>query len=219
MANETSSAKLKSHLQDLNSSLRDMQSSARLTDLRDRVEDLGGSISGLDQRILALRNKGYDFTKGWADIAPGIEREISREASSLARSLSPLESKLAELSGAGGAPALLLPKAERLKAEVENLEGRIKAVEENIRGAYDQFQSDVSKFEYHLGRLEWMVTELSEASFQLLAAESGIMAVKEVWAREGKQTKEDPEGVLYLTDQRLIFEQKEKVMLFTYNHF
>lgn len=222
MANETSSAILKSHLQDLSSSMRDLQSSARLTDLRDRVEDLGGSISGLDRRILALRNKGYafekeleekavDFAKGWADIAPGIEREISREASSLARSLSPLESQLAELSGTGGAPVLLLPKAERLKAEVENLEGRIKAVEDNIRGAYDQFQSDVSKFEYHLGRLEWMITELSEASFQLLAAESGIMAVKAVWAREGKQTKQDPEGVLYLTDQRLIFEQKEKV--------
>ena len=52
---------------------------------------------------------------------------------------------------------------------------------------------------------------MSEASFQLLAAESAIMAVKAVWAKEGKQTKQDPEGVLYLTDQRLLFEQKEKV--------
>lgn len=222
MANETSSAKLASHLQDLNSSLREMQSSARLTDLRDRVEDLGGDVSGLEQRIQDLRNKGYafekdleeqaaDFAKSWAEIAPGIEREISREASSLARSLGPLESQLADLSGAGGAPAMLLPRAEKLKTEVENLEGRIEAIEDNIRGAYDQFQSDVNKLEYHLGRVEWMITELSEATFQLLAAESGIMAVKAVWARESKQTKEDPEGVLYLTDQRLIFEQKEKV--------
>ena len=222
MANETSSAQLKNHLQEMNSSLRDMQSSARLTDLRDRVEDLGGSVSGLDQRVQALRNKGYafekeleeqavNFSKGWAEIAPGIEREISREASSLARSLGPLESQLAELSGAGGAPAMLLPRAEKLKTEVETLEGKIEAIEENIRGAYDQFQSDVSKMEYHLGRLEWMVTELSEASFQLLATESGIMAVKAVWAKKGKQSKGDPEGVLYLTDQRLIFEQKEKV--------
>jgi predicted nucleic acid-binding Zn-ribbon protein len=222
MANETSSTRLKSHIQDMSSSLREMQSSARLTDLRDRVEDLGGTVSSLDQRIQALRNKGYafekdleaqagDFAKSWAGIAPDLEREISREASSLARSLGPLESQLSELSGAGGAPAMLLPRAEKLKTEVENLEGRIEAVEENIRGAYDQFQSDVSKLEYHLGRLEWMMTELSEASFQLLATESGIMAVKAVWAKEGKQTKEDPEGVLYLTDQRVIFEKKEKV--------
>ncbi|MFO8037629.1 MAG: hypothetical protein R6U57_13480, partial [Anaerolineales bacterium] len=59
--------------------------------------------------------------------------------------------------------------------------------------------------------LDWMLTELSEVSFELLATESGIMAVKAVWAKSGKQRKEDPKGVLYLTDQRLLFEQKEKV--------
>ena len=222
MTDQTPAEKLKSELQDLGSSLRDLQSSARLTDLRDRVEDLGGAVNGLDQRIAALRDKGYafekelevqaaDFAGSWAEISPGLEREISREAAVLKRSLVPLESQLADLSGARGVPAALLPKAERLKTELENLKGRIEAIEENIRGAYDQFQSDVNKLEHHLGRLEWMLTELSEASFQLLAAESGIMAVKAVWAKEGKQTKSDPEGVLFLTDQRILFEQKEKV--------
>jgi hypothetical protein len=186
------------------------------------VEDLGGSVNRLDQRVADLRQKGYafekeletqagDFAKGWGEIAPDLEEEISREAASLARSLPPLETRLAALTGERGAPAVLLPRAERLKTELENLEGRVEAVEENIRGAYDQFQSNVNQLESHLGHLEWMMTELSEASFQLLAGESGIMAVKAVWAQEGKQTKEDPEGVLYLTDQRIIFEQKEKV--------
>ncbi|HDD56254.1 MAG TPA: hypothetical protein ENG59_08440 [Chloroflexi bacterium] len=222
MPSQTPAEKLKSDLQSLQSSLRDLQSSARLTDLRDRLEDLGGSVNGLDQRIADLRKKGYafekelevqaaDFVKGWAGIAPDLEQEISREAAGLARSLTPLETRLAGLTGDRSTPAALLPRVERLKSEVEILEGRIEAIEENIRGAYDQFHSDVNQLEYHLGRLEWTLTELSEASFQLLAAESGIMAVKAVWAREGKQTKEDPEGVLFLTDQRILFEQKEKV--------
>ncbi len=222
MADQSPAEKLKSELQDLGSSLRDLQSTARLSDLRDRVEDLGGKVNGLDQRIADLRNKGYafekdlegqaaDFVKGWADIAPNLEKEISREAAVLKRSLIPLESQLADLTGARVVPTALLPKAEKLKTEIENLEGRVEAIEENIRGAYDQFQSDVNRLEIHLGKLEWMQTELSEASFQLLAAESGIMAVKAVWAKEGKQTKSDPEGVLYLTDQRILFEQKEKV--------
>ena len=222
MANQTPAEKLKSDLQGLQSSLRDLQSSARLTDLRDRLEDLGGSVSGLDQRVADLRKKGYafekelevqaaDFVKDWAGIAPGLEQEISREAAGLARSLAPLATRLAGLTGDRSAPAAVLPRVERLKTEVDTLEGRIEAVEKNIRGAYDKFQSDVNQLEYHLGRLEWTLTELSEASFQLFAAESGIMAVKAVWAKEGKQTKEDPEGVLYLTDQRILFEQKEKV--------
>jgi hypothetical protein len=62
-----------------------------------------------------------------------------------------------------------------------------------------------------LYKLEWTLTELSEASFELLATESPLMAVKAVWATEGKQKKDDPEGVLFLTDLRLLFEQKEKI--------
>jgi hypothetical protein len=94
---------------------------------------------------------------------------------------------------------------------VESLEGQVEAAESSIHGEYDQFRSDFGKVESHLYKLEWTLTELSEASFDLLATESGIMAVKAVWAKGGKQTKQDPEGVFYLTDQRIIFEQKEKV--------
>ena len=221
MAHESLAEQVKLEIQNLQSSVKDMQSTARLTDIRDRVEDLGGAVSGLEKRIGDLREKGYafekelenqaaDYAQDWAKISPDLKDEIEREAGSLARSLRPLETRLAGLTG-GGSPASLKPSVERLKTELETLEGRIEAVEENIRGAYDQFQSDVNKLEHHLGKLEWTQTELSEASFQLLATESGIMAVKAVWAREGKQTKEDPEGVLYLTDQRILFEQKEKV--------
>lgn len=222
MAHESLAEQVKLEIQSLQSSIKEMQSSAQLTDIRDRVEDLGGSITGLDGRIKALRDKGYafetdlenqadDFVKGWAKIAPGLAAEIEREARALERSLRPLETRLAGLTGGGGKLASLKPSVDRLKTELETLEGRIEAVEDNIRGAYDQFQSDVSKLEHHLGRLEWTLTEISEASFQLLATESAIMAVKAVWAKDGKQTKEDPEGVLYLTDQRILFEQKEKV--------
>ena len=37
------------------------------------------------------------------------------------------------------------------------------------------------------------------------------MGVKAVWTKDGKEDKSDPEGTLYLTDQRLLFEQKEEV--------
>jgi DNA-directed RNA polymerase subunit RPC12/RpoP len=37
------------------------------------------------------------------------------------------------------------------------------------------------------------------------------MAVKAVWCPDVKERDDDPEGVLYLTDQRLLFEQKEEV--------
>ena len=105
----------------------------------------------------------------------------------------------------------LKPQVDRLTTQVEALKGRAEAAQNSIRGSYDDFEDNVDSVEYHLEKLEWMLTELAEASFDLLATESGIMAVKAVWAKDGKERKDDPEGVLYLTDQRLIFEQKEKV--------
>jgi len=222
MANQSLAEQVKTDIQSLQSSLREMQSSARMTDIRDRVEDLGTSVNGMDRRIKSLRERGYafekdlegmaaDFQKEWSGIAPKIEAQIGKEASGMERSLRPLETQITSLAGESGAPAALRPRVKELKSKVETLEGRIEAAESSIRGLYDQFSSDYQKVKYHLTKLEWMLTELSEASFEMLATESGIMAVKAVWAKAGKQTKNDPEGVLYLTDQRILFEQKEKV--------
>ena len=222
MSNQSLAEQVKSDLQSLQSSVNDLQTSVRMTDIRDSVEDLQSSINGMDRRIESLRQRGYafekdleekaaEFEKEWRGIAPKIEAQIEKEASSLEASLRPLETQITGYAGKSAAPAALQPQVKRLKAQVEALESRVEAAERSIRGSYDQFSSDVQKVQYHLTKLEWMLTELSEASFELLATESGIMAVKAVWAKTGKQTKADPEGVLYLTDQRLLFEQKEKV--------
>jgi len=222
MTDQTIAEEVKSEIQNLKDALEDFQSSVRLTSIRDSVEDLGSSIQGLDQRIQSLREKGYafekeledaaaDFEKEWAGIAPNLETQIEKEASALGRSLRPLETQITQLAGESGSPAALQPRVKKLASQVETLEGRVESAEDHIRGMYDQFSSRVQEIKTHLGKLEWMMTELSEATFDLFASESGIMAVKAVWAKGGKQSKDDPEGVLFLTDQRLLFEQKEKV--------
>lgn len=222
MSDQSLAEQVQNEIQSLQSNLGDLQSSVRMTDIRDRVEDLGSTVRGLDRRIESLREEGYafekglegqarDFVKEWNGIAPELERRIKKEASSLEGDLRPLESQLSLLAGDRGMPKTLSSRVKRLQSQFESLEGRVEAAEKNIRGGYDQFNSGVEQLKSHLYKLEWMMTELSEASFELLATESGIMAVKAVWAKDGKQDKDDPEGVLYLTDQRILFEQKEKV--------
>ena len=222
MADQSLAEQVQNELNDLQSNLGDLQSSVRLTDIRDRVEDLGSTVSGLDQRIKSLREGGYAFRKEmegqakdlvqeWNKIAPGLKREILSEAEILEKTLRPLESQLGLLAGERAMPKTLSSRVKRLQSQMKSLESRVESAEENIRGGYDQFSSGVDQLKSHLYKLEWMMTEIGEASFDMLATESGIMAVKAVWAKEGKQTKSDPEGVLFLTDQRLIFEQKEKV--------
>jgi outer membrane murein-binding lipoprotein Lpp len=222
MTDQNLAEQVKSDIQSLQSSMRELQSSVRLADLRDSAEDLGTSVKGLHERIKSLRERGYAFEKElegrasafdkqWSGIEPDLKAQIEKETLGLKRSLSPLESQITAVAGDSSSPVSLKSRVERIKSQVTTLEGRVEAIEESIRGEYDQFSSEVSKLKSHLTRLEWMMTEISEASFSLLATESGIMAVKAVWAKGEKQKKGDPKGVLYLTDQRIIFEQKQKV--------
>ena len=222
MSAQNLAEQVKSDIQGLQSSLGDLQSSVRLTDIRDSLEDLGTTVNGLDRRIKSLREKGYafekeleeqakDFLQEWKAIKPGLEEAIKKETEDLGRSLRPLETQITQLAGDSRKAPVLSPLVKKVKSQVEALEGKVEAVERSIRGEFDQFLSEVGQLKNHLYKLEWMLTELSEATFKMLATESGIMAVKAVWASGEKQTKEDPEGVLYLTDQRIIFEQKEKV--------
>ena len=222
MTNPSLAEEVKSDIRSLQSSLQGLQSSVRLTDIRDNVEDLQTSVNGMDQRIESLRINGYvfeknleenakDFVEQWQTLENKIHSQVEREARSLERSLRPLESQITQIAGQSGAPAALRPRVSRLRSQVEALEGKVEAVTESIQGGYDQFNSDVQKVKSHLSKLEWMLNEFSEATFKLLATEGAIMAVKAVWAKDGKERKDDPEGVLYLTDQRLLFEQKEKI--------
>ncbi len=222
MPEQSLTEQVKNDIQNLQYSLRDLQTSVRLSGIRDQVEDLGTLVHGMDRRIASLRGRGYafekdleekaaDFEKEWGRIAPDLQEQTEKEADALTRSLRPLERQISQLAGERGHPKTLQTRVNQLKPKLESLENRVEAAERSIQGMFDQFSSDVQKVFHHLDELDWMLTELSEASFNLLATESGIMAVKAVWAKSGKQRKEDPEGVLYLTDQRLIFEQKEKV--------
>lgn len=222
MAEKSRAEQTREMIQDLKDNLEEFQTSVRLADIRDSVEDLGSSVKGLGRRIIDLREKGYAFEKelettaadlerDWAGIAPELESQIEKEAAALIRSLRPLETQIHSLEGESRYTSKLAAQVERLQSQTEGLENRVEAADETIRGMYDQFSSEVQTLKSHLYRLEWMLTELSEATFELLATESGIMAVKAVWAKGKEQKKTDPEGVLFLTDQRLLFEQKEKV--------
>jgi ribosomal protein L37AE/L43A len=108
-------------------------------------------------------------------------------------------------------PLLGLPMAERFENALETFESKVSAASNSIRGMYDSFLNEVAQTKQELDRIEWMLLQLAEACFKLLPTECGIMAVKARFARDERLDKNDPQGVLFLTDQRLIFEQKEEV--------
>jgi hypothetical protein len=222
MPTPTPTQQLDSEVSALQMQVNRLEDQARLSDVRDAVEDTQTLIRGLPQRVANLRQGGYafekeledqaaDFVRQWGSLYPSVMSQINLQSNSLQIALRSLEGQMAQLGRMKRNPSAARPVLSRVKTSADQLEARASAAERMVRGMYDGLSNEVSQLDGHLDETEWMMQQLGEASFKLVPTESGILAVKAVWYQGGKERDEDPDGVLYLTDQRLLFEQKEEV--------
>jgi hypothetical protein len=222
MATPTPAQQIESEINSLQSQVSNLQDEARLSRVRDAVEDTQTLINGLRQRIANLRQSGYafekelesqsgDFAKQWGSLHPSLIAQIDQQSATLQANLRPIENQMAQLANLKTNPNAARPVLNSAKASADQLASKAASAERMIDGMYNTLNNKVSEVNRHLTEVEWMMKNLAEASFKLLPTESGIMAVKAVWYQNGKEKDEDPDGVLYLTDQRLLFEQKEEV--------
>jgi hypothetical protein len=223
MATTNPTQQMADDIRNLQSRIGDLQEHVRLTAAQDEVSDLNTTVNGLVQRLATLRTRGYVFEKdlenqaqamvsSWALLFPNLQSQLNMQSSILINSLRPIEMQMPQLTAAAGNPVVASGLLGTLQSTVAMLEDKVSAAERAIAGMYDQFNNQVSQFTRQLDQIEYLITQLAEAIFQLLPTEGGIAAVKAVWCMSGKEQNGDPEGVLYLTDQRLLFEQKEEIV-------
>jgi hypothetical protein len=159
-----------------------------------------------------MENQAQAFIASWALLYPNLESQINIQSSALVNSLRPIEMQMPQLTAAASNPFAARGLLGSMQSTVNMLNDKVSATEKTIEGMFDQFNNQVSQLTKHLNEIEYLVTQLAEATFPLLTTEGGIAAIKAVWCKTGKEQKGDPEGVLYLTDQRILFEQKEEIV-------
>jgi hypothetical protein len=137
--------------------------------------------------------------------------EIGQQAMILERAFGPVETDFRRLVAQASVPSAAQPLLRPVQSAVSTLESRASAASSSIRSMYDDLQAKVQEVLNHLQQVEWTLKQVAEATFQLFPTEAAIMAVKATWAKGEKEDKDDPQGVLYLTDQRLLFEQKQEM--------
>lgn len=209
-------------LANLRTRISALEEGVRLTEIREAVADLQTTVLGMPQLLASLRQRGYVFerdlegqtanlTQQWNALFPALTSQMDSQTAGLASALQSLEEQAAQAAAQVNNPASARPLVSALQASVSTLEDKVTAAKSSTEGLYEPFSRQVASTAQHMNDIEWMLTQLSEASFQLLPTEGGIAAVKAVWCKSGKEQKGDPLGVLFLTDQRLLFEKKEEV--------
>ena len=207
---------------DVDSAKRDFSSlitKASLNSVKEEFSNLDTKIANIGLRIQKIRDRKYAFNKiveqqgdeykkQWSLKKLSIQSQIMREASNLQASIRPLEMRVNGLRASLGSSALV----QSMKNEIDNFESRVSTTESSLRELFEGLKSEVEKLSRRLDLVDFTLDNSDAATFGFLPGESVVMAVKAVWTRDNsKEDKDDPEGILFLTDQRLLFEQKEEI--------
>ena len=201
----------------LQSEVNDLQSRAMLTFAKDALEDMGNKVAALPTQLGGVRAKGYVFEKAletqvgglgeqWAKIKQSVDDDVRSQSESLNRTMQGLQQTLALVMGGANNLNAVRPQFMQAKSMAASAEAQAAAAEHAIYGQYDDFQASVETLSAHFAWADWMLAALATASFKLLATEGGVAAAEANWLRPNS----DPMGgILFLTDQRLIFEERE----------
>lgn len=201
----------------LQGEVNDLQQRAMLTFAKDALEDLETKVGNLPRQLADVRARGYVFEKAlegqveslgaqWSGIKQSVEGDVRHQSQLLGGSMQGIQSQMAQVMGLSARPESARPVYLQVKSLVAGAEAQAAAAEQSVLGQYDNFAEEADAVGAHLDWVAWMLEALSTASFQLLATEGGVQAAEANWLRPST----DPlGGILFLTDQRVIFEERE----------
>ena len=207
------SEETRAKLDRLQDQLNGLHGSLQLADVSREIEGVATTLSLLPSEIQQLRTRGYVFRsflenktgvlgEQWKEVHSRASGEIARRARELEHEAGLAGAILGQ--GLGGQAS----QVARAEAEIQSLDQKVRAAQSATRTVYEALKQNVDQTRSQVEQIRWLLDQVDEASFQLHPAEDPVAACRAQYL-ETKQ--EGPEGVLYLTDERLVFEQKEEI--------
>lgn len=193
--------------------------STHLSDVSRTISDLSRDVLALPTGIAAVRSRGYAFAnylenkadvlaKLWDTARQEALHSIDTNGFRLRDELRRVEQAVREADALASTPEALQSRLPMVEQMINDMDSRISAATSHVRGVFASLESDIRQTMGQLTEIGWYLDQRDEASFKFLAGEALFLAAKAEWVATGKG-KQDPDGILYLTDQRLVFEQKE----------
>lgn len=182
-----------------------------LTSALDALENVTAQVQEMNQALSDIRARGYRFGRNWESRATELDNTWSQLRQ---QALRVIQQQQRSLGQAAQSVETLLRRAEIddglidvAESRVDVLEATIREAEQQVRQTYDAVEEQINDLESDIQQAQFLLDALDAASFSLLPDEHGIAACKAVWVSD----PEEPEGFLFLTDARLIFEQRQEI--------
>ncbi|MBN2045511.1 MAG: hypothetical protein JW757_10865 [Anaerolineales bacterium] len=201
---------------DVQNEVNEIQDELMLKGIQSELSELENRVSNLSRELVELRARGYLVEKSleadvevlilqWEKIKERANTTLTFQTNSLGGEMEKIKAAMAKLAGMSGSLTAARPFYVNLKSMIASAEAQAEAAEETVLDQYDEYAEEVETLDAHFEWVDWMLDAIDTASFKLLATESGVAAVEAIWERPGQ----DPlNGVLFLTDQRILWEER-----------
>lgn len=197
--------------------VNELQDELMLKEVRAELEQLENEVRNLERSLVGVRARGYAIEPEleadlqvliaqWERVKRNAETTLEGQARLLSAQQSAIQHSLAQLLGKSGDLAAARPLYVQLKSAIASAEAQADAAETTVFTQFDQYADEVESLAAHLAWIDWMLEALATASFRLLATESGVAATDALWEAPGREAEN---GILFLTDQRLLWEDRQ----------
>ena len=215
----TAHPQISSEANSLNYSLEDLKSRSSLGQIQAELTELDAALSHALNLLESARKEGYVYQKDldefayqamdqWQGIKQQVLASIPQQAAAFQNRMYPLGSQVASLNSVLGNPTAAAPLLGNTSSQVNTLLSDLSQMESSLENSYADIKNQTANITSRLNVIHWAMDQLGQAKFKLGESENLIMAVQARWDQEGDQ---DPEGILFLSNKRIIFERKEKV--------
>lgn len=191
-----------------------LQAETQLSDLYQILGNADGRLNQMPAELEALRSRGFvhagrlesritSLQGQWKIARPRVEAAIRQQSNQLNQELQRVRPVVSQMSTRSHNTIDVADSA------INSLQNQIGAARNTVTSMYSGVDNELNRINAILGQLGWMMDQFDQsAEVTLRRAEGPVLAVEAEWYRDGD---EGPDGILYLTDQRLLFEQKEEV--------
>ncbi len=204
----------------LESTLDTVRTKTSLGTVFDSLEDIDSQLGALPGRIEQVRSRGYVFKSfleaqlaaiknEWPTTRFRVQAAAEEQRPRLTSRMEDLQFRFVE------ARSLIETDLSRGEAALAAVEAAATALGKSaddaissFSGMYDSLQSRLNKIGGELQKVERILGQVDQASFKLYPDEYVIDAIEAQWLTDQKG---GPRGVLFCTDNRLLFEQREEI--------
>ncbi len=209
------SQELRSAISMLETRERGLQNRVHLSSIEAEINQIDNAFLEIPAKIAELNKRGFVFTKDMDDaltlaeeewnagIEDDVEAKLTAGINEVQQSANRLDRAMAQLVKPN---QYAVEKAEN---ELDQLDNLISATEKGIRGRYSAIKTTIDEIYGDIDEANWGIDHLNDSEIKLRGSEALVQVAEAEWEIDGED--EGPDGFLYLTDQRLLFEQKEEV--------